>query len=515
MIAAGAWATPLLARIGIELETTVSRETVSYFPLPGVGALPSVIDWNEHTGRHAYSLATEEELLKVGLHHSGTPAEPDAPGEPDPEVVAAASEWVARRYPMADPNAERCGGVPVHEHRRRRLWSRAARPGRRLLRLLGARIQVRSGGRRARGAAVLGSRGVIEPLRLGIVGCGWVTLERHLPSLRHVDEVEVVALADTDPRALGRAAAFAPSARHHDSTASLAADPVVEAVAVCVPPAEHVDVALAAISHGKHVLVEKPLAASLGDADRLTAEAEGSPVKVVVGFNFRRHRFVTRTRELIAAGELGAVTCIRSAFTNDVPFDAAARWRGSRSLGGGGILDRAVHEIDLWRFLLDDEVARVSACAVPGRTEDDVAVVTAQMRGGALATIVVLDSAVVSHELTVYGSRAAARLATSAASTASRSRRAHTCPGPPRARLNRARTTLSDPKGGMRAIRRGGDHLLTYEDEWRSFAEIVRRDLPAQPSIADGRAALEVALAAIESADTGAPVELHGTLLPT
>ena len=107
VIAVGAWATPLLAKIGVELETTVSRETVSYFPLPGVGALPSVIDWNEHTGRHAYSLATEEELLKVGLHHSGTPADPDVPGEPDPEVVAAASEWVARRYPAADPNAVR------------------------------------------------------------------------------------------------------------------------------------------------------------------------------------------------------------------------------------------------------------------------------------------------------------------------------------------------------------------------------------------------------------------------
>ena len=107
VIAAGAWATPLLARIGIELETTVSRETVSYFPLPGVGALPSVIDWNEHTGRHAYALATDEELLKVGLHHSGTPADPELPGEPDPEVVAAASEWVAERYPAADPNAVR------------------------------------------------------------------------------------------------------------------------------------------------------------------------------------------------------------------------------------------------------------------------------------------------------------------------------------------------------------------------------------------------------------------------
>jgi sarcosine oxidase len=111
VIAAGAWATPLLARVGIELETTISRETVAYFALPGVLELPSVIDWNEHTGRHAYSLATDEELLKVGLHHSGRPANPDVSGEPDPEVVAAEAEWVAKRFPAADPRpvrAEAC-----------------------------------------------------------------------------------------------------------------------------------------------------------------------------------------------------------------------------------------------------------------------------------------------------------------------------------------------------------------------------------------------------------------------
>ena len=111
VVAAGAWATPLLDRAGIELETRVTRETVTYFSLDGVGALPSVIDWNEHTGRHAYSLATEEGLLKVGLHHSGATVDPDESGEADPEVVNAASEWVRRRYPAADPEpvyAEAC-----------------------------------------------------------------------------------------------------------------------------------------------------------------------------------------------------------------------------------------------------------------------------------------------------------------------------------------------------------------------------------------------------------------------
>ena len=185
------------------------------------------------------------------------------------------------------------------------------------------------------------------------------------------------------------------------------------------------------------------------------------------------------------------MTCIRSAFTNDVPLDDAARWRGTRSLGGGGILDRAVHEIDLWRHLLDDDVAEVSAYSVPGRTEDDVAIVTARMRRGALATIVVLDSAVVSHELTIYGSRGdrAAR-SLPLRGVLGRGDRQPARLAPARG-FGARRACSRTHAGSARAIRRGGDFMLTYEDEWRRFAEIVRDDLPAEPSVADGRAALE------------------------
>ena len=101
----------MLADAGIELETNVSQETVAYFDLPAADTLPSVIDWNEETGRHAYSLSAGENILKVGLHHSGVPVEPGETGKPDPEVVEAESEWVRRRYPAADPTprgAETC-----------------------------------------------------------------------------------------------------------------------------------------------------------------------------------------------------------------------------------------------------------------------------------------------------------------------------------------------------------------------------------------------------------------------
>ena len=120
VVAAGAWATPLLADAGIALETNVSQETVSYFDLPAAETLPSVIDWNEETGRHAYSLSAGEHILKVGLHHSGVPVEPGERGKPDPEVVEAESEWVRRRYPAADPTprgAETCLYTNIEEDR--------------------------------------------------------------------------------------------------------------------------------------------------------------------------------------------------------------------------------------------------------------------------------------------------------------------------------------------------------------------------------------------------------------
>ena len=120
VVAAGAWATPLLAEAGIELETDVSQETVTYFHLPGVHELPSVIDWSEDTGRHAYSLAAGDDVLKVGLHHSGVPVAPGERGIPDPEVVEAASEWVRRRFAAADPaptGAETCLYTNIEEDR--------------------------------------------------------------------------------------------------------------------------------------------------------------------------------------------------------------------------------------------------------------------------------------------------------------------------------------------------------------------------------------------------------------
>jgi monomeric sarcosine oxidase len=103
VVAAGAWTGRLLATTGVDVGESVTRETTVYFELEGAGSCPTVVDWDVAEGRHGFSLPAGPDVLKAGLHHSGVPAEPDEPGEPDPEVVAAVADWVQETHPAALP----------------------------------------------------------------------------------------------------------------------------------------------------------------------------------------------------------------------------------------------------------------------------------------------------------------------------------------------------------------------------------------------------------------------------
>src|SRR6185436_2786222 len=146
-----------------------------------------------------------------------------------------------------------------------------------------------------------------EPLRVGLVGCGWVSEVCHLPALRDIREAEVVAVADLDRERAERMAGQYGIARRHTDYRALLDDPRVEAVAVCVPSRSHLEVALAALDAGKHLFIEKPLTADLDDCDRLVERASRSPVKAMVGFNMRWHRLVRQARDLIAGGALDPI----------------------------------------------------------------------------------------------------------------------------------------------------------------------------------------------------------------
>jgi len=353
-------------------------------------------------------------------------------------------------------------------------------------------------------------RNATRPLNLGIVGCGFVTRTRHLPALRRVPEVRVVAVADVDPAAARDVADRWGIPRRHADGRDLVADPAVEAVAVCVPAACHVEVALAALEAGKHVLVEKPLALSLEEADRLLERASRSRPKTLFGFNLRWHRLVRTAREMIRAGRIGTIQSVCTTYSDAVlGRPGLPAWRARRALGGGALLEKAVHHVDLWRFLLDDEVAEVFGFTCAGRGEDQTAVITARMRKGALATALVMDASAVRNELALYGDAGGLGIdcyrsdGLAVAPTVG-------APGAPRVRLRRIASSIVQIATHLGDIRRGGVFDASYEAEWRHFVDVIRRDAPPGCTLEDGRRALEVVLAAMQSDASGAPVRLDG-----
>lgn len=179
----------------------------------------------------------------------------------------------------------------------------------------------------------------------------------------------------------------------------------IDVVDICAPGWMHAEIAIAALESGKHVLVEKPLANTLPEAEAMTAAAANARargVQSMIGFNYRRVPALALARELIAEGRVGAVRHVRAAYLQDWLADARApmTWRLRQETAGSGALgDIASHAIDQVLFLLGDQVTEVSGRLHtfvdrrPGPdgpeevTVDDAAWATLSLASGAIASV--------------------------------------------------------------------------------------------------------------------------------
>lgn len=347
-----------------------------------------------------------------------------------------------------------------------------------------------------------------KPVKLGLIGCGQVTETRHLPALQLLPNAEVVAVADINPDRLKRVAdRFHIEHRYSDFRALLDV-PAIEAVAVCVPPQFHAEVALAALDAGKHLLIEKPLTLCLDQSDELIERAARSPRKVTVGFNLRWHRLVRHAREIIRGGILGPLKSVRTVLTSGRRYqETGSDWRKRRELGGGVLFEVAIHHFDLWRFLLQSEVEEVFATSRSEEWDDETATVMARMTNGVPAVSMFSWGTGDSNEVEIYGQ--AGRLHVSCyrfdglelVSTSS-------SPGGIRTWLRRMTHVLRELPQAAWNARHGGDYAASYRAEWQHFVGSIQRDTPVECTLEDGRRALEVALAAVESASLRQPIRV-------
>ena len=349
----------------------------------------------------------------------------------------------------------------------------------------------------------------MTPVGIGIIGCGKVAWERHLPALAHLKDARVVAAAEPDAARLKSVAdRFGIAQRFTDYRALLDRNDV-DAIAVLTPTGSHPEIGLAALDAGKHVLMEKPLALTLDECDRLIAGGAHSTKKSVVCFNLRWHRLVRRARAFIATGALGRIKAIRSTFAHyRLGFDAPD-WHRKLALGGGVTLNDGVHHFDLWRWLLGSEVTRIFAASTPSEYfEDETSTVSAQMANGALASAVFTFKTSPASEVEIYGE--AGRLYLSCYRFDGLEFFPHSIyPGNIADRVKKTLAAVKELPHAIRTARLGGDFQSTFCGLWRHFLDCIRRDHPSECTLQDGKRAVEIALAAVKSASSGEPVNIQ------
>ena len=211
------------------------------------------------------------------------------------------------------------------------------------------------------------SEGVV---RWGILSTANIGVRKVIPAIGKAERCEVVAIASRDGERAARAADELGIPRAHDGYEELLSDPEVDAVYIPLPNSQHAAWTIAAARAGKHVLCEKPLAMTAGEAEEMVRACSIEGALLMEAFMYRLHPSWEAVRELVASGRIGRLRAVQSWFSyfNDDPNDI----RNVAELGGGALYDIGCYSINLSRMLFGGEPTRIEASVTRDATGTDV-----------------------------------------------------------------------------------------------------------------------------------------------
>ena len=343
---------------------------------------------------------------------------------------------------------------------------------------------------------------------LGLVGAGRMGSAHARLIAAGIPGARLAGIADIDQDAARRLAAEVGDPPVHGSIDELLATPGVDAVLIAVSSSRHLEAILAAAAAGKDILCEKPIALTLADTDAAIEAAERAGVRLQVGFMRRWDPDYARAHARIASGRYGRPILFTSLQFDPEPPPLAFADPG---VSGGIIIDMGIHEFDLARWLMADEVAEVHAYGgsivspeIAALGDADSVVVVLRFVGGALGTVQLARTTTYGEDvrtevLLTNGSAWIGTLPTTmgARAVAAR-RRPRLGPGP-------SRSTRSSPTTPRFA--RG------YAEQTRGFVEAIAADRPVAVPASEGRAALRIALAADRSMHRRPSGGRHGRMM--
>ena len=326
----------------------------------------------------------------------------------------------------------------------------------------------------------------------GFLGASQWAARYLIPAVRAVDGTNAVGIFSSSPERGQRFAAETGLDRAYSSLEEMLSDPGIDAVYIGTTNDLHAERTIAAARAGKHVLCEKPLALNLAEAAAMIAACEEAGVVLSTNHHLRGAPTILAMKERVEADAIGEVVAARVFHARSLREELRT-WRLNRPEAGGGVvLDVTVHDADVVRFLLDDEVAEVTALtANQGLAEpplEDSVMGVWRMRGDQLVSF--HDAFTVPHAPTgveLLGTEGS---------------------------LIGREVMTPDPDGEVFLRRLDEVEEVEIPERWPIYEEVVRRfDAAVRgegvplASGEDGAASLAIALAALESAHSGRLVE--------
>ena len=332
-----------------------------------------------------------------------------------------------------------------------------------------------------------------HPLNVGIIGAGRIG-KVHAENLAfRVPEARAMAITDLNRDAAERVASRCGIPTVAGSVDQILADPAIRAVLICSSTDTHADLIVRAAKASKHIFCEKPIAHSLAKIDSALAAVRQAGVKLQIGFNRRFDPNFARLRAAVANGEIGAPRLLHVVSRDPAPPPVSYV-----KVSGGIFLDMTIHDFDMARFLIGDEVEEIYTAAgvmvdpAIGEAGDlDTALLVLRFRNGVIGTIDNCRQA-------AYGYDQRAEILGSAGNIATQN-----C-YPNQAIISTGQNVRRDLPLNFFMDR----YTESFANEVRSFVQSVVEDKPTAVSGMDGRIPVVMGLAARKSYDERRPVKL-------
>ncbi len=340
----------------------------------------------------------------------------------------------------------------------------------------------------------------MNPINFGLIGCGRVS-PRHVQSIGELEGARLVAVADVIASRAERVAQEQRATAYADFRRLLERKDI-DVIDICTPSGLHAQMAIQAMQAGKHVIVEKPMALNLADADQMIAAARAAGVKLCVVLQNRYNPPMQDLRRVVDQGKLGRLllgsATVRWSRPQEYYDDG---WHGTWKMDGGALMNQSIHHIDALQWLMGepDSVFAYTATLAHRMEAEDIGVAVIRFKSGALGSVegsTVTFPVNLEGSVAVFGERGSAKVG----GTALNRKVFWKIEG----EMEHERELLTRDQVDPPSVY-GTSHKAVIAD----MIDALRADRAPRTDGVAARKSVAIVLAMYESARTGKPVEMN------